>query len=142
MQVLAGVSDAARNVPTTLSVTYSFPFLNLLSLGDVGTLRAASALVIVLGRSTLRPYHVHRSTLNFQLYSPTLIKRKQSPLTAHRSPLIHLALGAEASFLQSGADGLYVLVVAGFHLELQDAVGNTVGVITTFVVHLHHIAAQ
>ena len=41
-------------------------------------------------------------------------------------PLINLALCAETCFLQGSADGLNVLMVAGFHLELQDAVGNTV----------------
>ena len=31
---------------------------SLLPLGDVGTLRAASALFIALGRCTQRPYHI------------------------------------------------------------------------------------
>ena len=45
-----------------LSLTRSFPFSvltlsNLLTLGDVGTRRAASVLFVVLGRCTQRPYH-------------------------------------------------------------------------------------
>ena len=103
---------------------------NLLQFGNVGTLRAASALVIVLGRSTLRPYHV----LAYSQFSVFTF-----PFSV---PLINLALRAETCFLQGSTDGLNVLMVAGFHLELQDAVGYTVGVIATFVVHLHHIATQ
>ena len=61
---IVDVSDAARSVPTMLLLllTRRFPFSvltlsNLLPLGDVGTLRAASVLFVVLGRCTQRPYH-------------------------------------------------------------------------------------
>ena len=41
-------------------------------------------------------------------------------------PLIHLALRAETCLLQGSADGLNVLVIAGFYLKLQDAIGHTI----------------
>ena len=74
---------------------------------------------------TLRFVFLFRTQHAASLLCDRLLAVFRFHLSVFRSS-IHLALCAEACFLQSGAYSLNMIVIAGFYLKLQDAIGHTI----------------